>query len=60
MSTSKSQPPTWPDPTQNGRAAMSAAAFPDHRNIVIVVLNRAIITGHMVMHKDSVNFYIRF
>ena len=40
--------------SQNRRAAASAAAFPDHHNIV--VLNQAIINGHKVMHKDSVNF----
>jgi hypothetical protein len=49
----KSQLPTRPDPTQNQRMAASAAVFPDHRNIV--VLNQAIINGHKVMHKDSVN-----
>ena len=54
VSTSKSQPPTRPDPTQNRKAAASAAAFPDHHNIV--VLDQAIINGHKVMHKDSVDF----
>ena len=33
---------------------MLAAAFPDFHDIM--VLDNAILNGHKVMHKDSVNF----
>ena len=57
VSNSKSQPPTRPDPTQNRRAAASAAVFPDYPyHLCNMVFHHAIISGHMVTHKIQSTF----